>query len=125
MKSSDPLTSHIIKCCYQVHQTLGSGFLEKVYQNALSIELRKVGLAHRVQAPIHVFYEQQVVGEFYADILVGNEVVLELKTVKTLAPEHSAQLINYLAATRISTGLLINFQGPKPEIKRLFSKPTD
>ena len=120
MNSSDELTSTIINCCYQVFNVLGTGFLEKVYENALAIELRKQGLLVETQKPIKVFYDQQLVGDYFADLVVDSRVILELKTVKSLAPEHSAQLINYLKAGKLKTGLLVNFKGNKPEIKRLY-----
>ena len=120
MHEDDSITSAIIKCCYEVHNRLGSGFLEKVYENALAYELKKQGFEVGTQSPISVFYDNQVVGEYYADILVNSRVIVELKTVGNLCPEHSAQLINYLKATGIHTGLLVNFHGPKPEIKRSY-----
>jgi GxxExxY protein len=91
--------------------------LEKVYQNALVIELRKRGLKVQPQAPIQVFYDGQKVGEYFADLLVEDCVIVELKAAEGLVDEHHAQLLNYLKATNIEVGLLLNF-GPKPEIKR-------
>ena len=79
-----------------------------------------MGLTYSVEAPVDVQYEGQVVGEYFADLLIGSDVILELKAVKSLTSEHSAQLINYLRATQVPVGLLVNFHGPKPEIKRLF-----
>jgi GxxExxY protein len=96
---------------------LGYGFLEKVYENALLIEFRKSGLAAKPQAPIKVLYDQQIVGEYFVDILVEDCVIVEIKAVKSLVKEHEAQLLNYLKASQMEVGLLINF-GPKPEIKR-------
>ncbi|MBF8294864.1 MAG: hypothetical protein HW389_1409 [Bacteroidetes bacterium] len=110
-------TSKIIGAFYTVYNTLGHGFLEKVYENALIIELRKQGMIAEQQRRIDVFYDGQRVGEYYADILVDECVVLELKAAETIAPEHEAQLINYLKGTTLEVGLLLNF-GPKPQFAR-------
>jgi GxxExxY protein len=111
------LTDAIINAFYAVYSTLGYGFLEKVYENALAHELRKRG--HRViqQAPIKVAYDDVVVGEYYADMVVNAAVILELKVAESIAPEHEAQLLNYLKATDIDVGLVLNF-GPKPKVRR-------
>ena len=111
------ITELIIKAFYTVYNTLGYGFLEKVYRNALAIELRKLGLDVIPEARITVHYDGEVVGEYFADLLVAGTVIVELKAVKRLLPEHEAQLLNYLKATPYEVGLLLNF-GPKPEIKR-------
>ena len=111
------VTELIIKAFYTVYNTLGYGFLEKVYQNALAIELHKLGLEVIQQARIAVYYDGQVVGEYFADLLVAGVVIVELKAVKRLLEEHEAQLLNYLKATPYEVGLLLNF-GPKAEIKR-------
>ena len=111
------ITELIIRAFYTVYNTLGYGFLEKVYQNALIIELRKLGLEVIPEACIKVYYNGQVVGEYFADLLVAGAVIVEIKAVRTLAPEHEAQLLNYLKATPYEVGLLLNF-GPKPQIKR-------
>ncbi len=92
-------TGQIIQCAYKVHKTLGFGFLENVYQNALCIELIKSGLTAIKEAPIKISYDGQVVGDYAADILVENQIILELKAVKDLHPAHEAQLVNYLKAT--------------------------
>ena len=119
------LTSKIIECAYKVHNTLGFGFLEVVYQNALLIELIKAGLQAEKEKKIKVYYDNQVIGDYMADIIVEDKVILELKSVKELHPAHSAQLINYLKATSLEIGLLINF-GESVEIKRkVFSPPKD
>lgn len=102
----------IVNAAIQVRKTLGYGFLEKVYENALLIELRKRGLTAQQQKPISVFYEGQVVGDFYADILVNDQIILELKVGEAIAKEHIAQILNYLKATGIRLGILLNF-GPK------------
>jgi GxxExxY protein len=96
---------------------LGYGFLEKVYQNALLIELKKIGLNAKPQAKIRVDYDNQIVGEYYIDILIEDCIIVEIKASKSIAKEHEAQLLNYLKASRMEVGLLLNF-GPKPEIKR-------
>jgi len=116
MKYSD-LTEKIIKAAYTVHNVLGFGFLEKVYQNALVIELRKMGLNILKEKPITVYYENEIVGEYIADVIVEDKVILELKAVKELAEIHEVQLVNYLKATGIEVGLLINF-GHSVQIKR-------
>ena len=111
------LTKQIIGAFYTVYNTLGYGFLEKVYENALAIELRALGFKVEQQARIAVYYAGQVVGEYYADLLINDIVILELKATRTIALEHEAQLLNYLKATPFEVGLLLNF-GPEPEIKR-------
>ena len=111
------ITDKVIKIFYKVYGQLGYGFLEKVYENAMMIELKKEGLAATAQSPIKVSYEGQVVGEYFADILVANKVIVEIKGAKGLASENEAHLLNYLKATDVEVGLLLNF-GPKPEIKR-------
>ncbi|MDI6733330.1 MAG: GxxExxY protein [Planctomycetota bacterium] len=111
------LTEKIIKAFYQVYNTLGYGFLEKVYGNALLIELKNLGLKAIAQLPIRVLYTGKLVGEYFADILVEDKVIVEIKSAKTLLEEYEAQLLNYLKATDIEVGLLLNF-GPKAEIKR-------
>ena len=117
------LTGQIIQCAYAVHNTLGFGFLEAVYQNALLIELEKNSLKAVKETPIKVSYNGQIVGDYVADILVEDKIILELKSVKELHPVHEAQLTNYLKATGLEVGLLINF-GESVEIKRkVFTPP--
>ena len=111
------LTETIIRIYYRVYNKLGYGFLEKVYESAMMIEFRKEGIPAISQSPIKVIYEEEVVGEYYADILVDDKVIVEIKATRALALEHEAQLLNYLKATDVEVGLLLNF-GPKPEIKR-------
>lgn len=111
------LTSKIISCFYKVYNKLGFGFLEKVYENALLIELTNSGLRVDRQKPINVYYENQLVGEYFADLIVDDKVIIELKAAEALIEEHELQLINYLKATDIEVGLLLNF-GQKPEIRR-------
>ena len=107
----------ILKGFYNVYNTLGFGFLEKVYENALLIELRELGLFCERQKPIHVSYKGKQVGEYFADIMVEESIILELKAVEYLIQEHELQLINYLKATEIELGFLLNF-GKKPEFRR-------
>jgi GxxExxY protein len=111
------ITDKILGAFYRVYNKLGYGFLEKVYENALSYELKRSGLSVINQAPIKVIYEKEVVGEYFADLLVEDEVIVEVKASKRLAPEHTAQLLNYLKATDKELGLLLNF-GTRPEIQR-------
>jgi len=106
---TDEITDRIIGCCFKVHRVLGSGFLEKVYENALMIELEKCGLRARQQVPMAVNYEGRTVGEYFADIVVDDRVVCELKAAEALSKEHEVQLVHYLTATGIEIGLLINF----------------
>jgi GxxExxY protein len=113
----EQLTEQIIKGFYTAYRALGYGFLEKVYENSLAIELRKMKLEVMQQAEIKVYYAGVAVGEYYADLLVADAVIVEIKAVRTLLTEHEAQLLNYLKATPYEVGLLLNF-GPKPEIKR-------
>ncbi len=111
------ITDKIINAFYTVYNTLGYGFLEKVYRNAMVIELNKQGVAVIPESPITVYYDGQVVGEYFADLLVEQTVIVELKAVRQLADDHEAQLLNYLKATPYEVGLLLNF-GPKPKIIR-------
>ncbi len=111
------VTDLIIKAFYTVYNTLGYGFLEKVYVNAMVIELGKLGLHAAHEVAIQVSYAGQIVGEYFADLVVANSVLVEVKAARALAPEHEAQLLNYLKATPVEVGLLLNF-GPKPEFKR-------
>jgi GxxExxY protein len=113
------ITEQIIGCAYTVANTLGSGFLEKVYENALTHELRKAGLQVGQQHGISVYYDGVVVGEFFADLLVEESVLVELKGIRDLDEIHMAQCLNYLKATGIQVCLLINFGAPKVEIKRI------
>jgi GxxExxY protein len=114
----EELTEGILKVCFEVSNELGCGFIESVYQKALLIALREAGLRAESQYPLTVMFRGQIVGEFFADIVVNESVLLELKAVKTLAPEHLAQVMNYLKATGIQVGLLVNFGNPKLEYRR-------
>ena len=111
------LSNRVINCFYRVYNCLGHGFLEKVYENALALELNKRGMNAKQQQRVDVYYDGSQVGQYFADIIVNDVVILELKAAETLAPEHEAQLINYLKATEIELGFLLNF-GPKPQFLR-------
>ena len=119
------LTRSIIGCAFEVINELGSGFLESVYEKAMVIALSDAGLSVQSQKPVKVLFRGKPVGDFYADLLVEEKVVVELKSVKTLVPEHAAQTINYLNATGIQVGLLINFGKPTLEFKRFTRSNTD
>lgn len=112
------LTRQIIGCAYKVFNTMGHGFLESVYENCMLIELRKLGLNVTNQHKIQVRYEGVVVGDFDADLFVDGKVIVELKAVRTLINIHEVQLVNYLKATGIDIGLLINFGEQRVEVKR-------
>ena len=118
------LTHSIIGCAFEVINELGSGFLESVYEKALMIALSDAGLAVQSQKPIETRFRGKPVGNFYADLLVEEKVLVELKAVKALTAEHQAQIINYLKATGLEVGLLINFGNPKLEFKRLTRSKT-
>ena len=111
------LTQKIIKAAQNVHNELGYGFLEKVYHNAMVLELRKTGLEAASEKAITVCYDGQVIGEYFVDIVVADKVILEIKAVQTVNSAHEAQLVNYLKATNIDVGLLLNF-GKSLEVKR-------
>ena len=114
------LTRTIIGCAFDVLNELGPGFLESVYEKAMAIAISEAGIKVRTQAPIEVLFRGQPVGEFYADLLVDEKVIVELKAVPSpLAPIHEAQLINYLNATGVQVGLLMNFGQPKLQYRRL------
>lgn len=121
MKHQD-LTGQIIECAYNVHKALGFGFLENVYKNALLIELQKSGLNAEREVPVKVFYDEKIVGDYVADIIVDKKVIVELKAIKEIHPAHEAQLTNYLKATGIEVGLLINF-GESVQVKRRVFTP--
>lgn len=112
------ITETIIGCAYQVYNKMGFGFLESVYENCLLIELHKAGLKAESQMPITVYYDDKVVGEFVADIIVEDIVILELKSVRQIIKAHEVQIVNYLTATGKPIGLIINFGERKVEVKR-------
>ena len=118
----EELTHKIIACAYKVHNTLGFGFLESIYHKALLIELTKAGLTAESEKPLKVHYDDQVIGEFYVDLLVGSEIILELKSVEKLARAHEVQLVNYLTALRKDVGLLINFGPEGVQVKHKYRK---
>ncbi|MCX6083046.1 MAG: GxxExxY protein [Chloroflexi bacterium] len=115
---NEEITAKILAACFEVTNELGAGFLESVYQNALMLVLQEKGLTAQREYPLAVTFRTQNIGQFYADILVENKIILELKAVSALTEIHKAQLINYLKATGLETGLLINFGNPKLEYRR-------
>ena len=120
-KQINAMTERIIGCAYKVASKLGCGFLEKCYENALAYELRKAGLTVTQQVPLKVWYDDIVVGEYIADLIVEGVILVELKAVTDLDTIHSAQCINYLAATRLPICLLINF-GKRVDVKRIVGR---
>jgi len=112
------LSELIIGAYYNVYNTLGYGFLEKVYENAFGVELKSLGIDFQTQKPIEVYFKSERVGNYVADIMVENIIIIELKAAENLCPEHEYQLLNYLKATNVEVGLLFNF-GKKPQFKRL------
>jgi len=115
----ETVSQRVIRCAFDVSNTLGAGFLEKVYENALCVELERSGLKFYPQKPIVVNYKGFQVGEYIADIVVEDKLLLELKALATLCSSHEAQLMNYLKATNLSVGLLLNFGRPKLGVKRI------
>ncbi|MBW8012010.1 MAG: GxxExxY protein [Chloroflexi bacterium] len=113
------ITEKIIGCAYTVGNTLGPGFLEKVYENALAHEIQKASLKVKTQVPVKVYYDNIIVGEYFADLLVEDKVIIELKASKNIEKIHMAQCLNYLKATNLKICLLINFGKPKIQIKRI------
>ncbi len=111
------LTEKIIEIYYRVYNELGYGFLEKIYENAMMIEFKKENISAVFQSAIKVLYEGEVVGEYFADILITDKIIVEIKAAKNIAEEHEAQLLNYLKATDIEVGFLFNY-GSKPNLKR-------
>ena len=112
------LTEKVIGCAFRVYNVLGSGFLESVYEKALSIELGKLNICVEDQKSLNVFYDGQIVGTFVADLIIDDKIIVELKAVRSLAVAHEVQLVNYLAATKLPVGLLINFGESRVDIKR-------
>jgi len=115
----DEITEKVIGAAYVVANSLGNGFLEKVYENALAHEIKKQGLAVKQQPTIEVVYDGLIVGQYVADLVVEEAVIVELKAVKTLDNIHSAQCLNYLKATNLTTCLLLNFGSPRVDVKRI------
>ena len=122
MLKHQAITEKILGACFEVIKELGAGFLESVYEKALLIALKEAGMRVQSQVPLKVFFREQCVGEFFADLVVEEKIIVELKAVKALAPEHQAQVINYLKATGIEVGLLVNFGSARLEYKRLYGK---
>lgn len=120
LSNEEKLIKTIIQCCYNVRGFLSAGYLESVYQKALLYELYLHGLKTLEEYPIKVYYKNQLVGDFRADILVEDSVIVELKAVETLHAAHEVQLVNYLTATGINNGILVNFGGDKIEIRRKY-----
>jgi GxxExxY protein len=117
------LCGEVIGSAMKVHSTLGPGFLESVYQNALIWELRKTGLQAEAERPISVYYDGQLIGAFTADLFVNNSLIVELKSIQALAKAHEVQLVNYLVATGVDEGLLLNFGAERLEFKKKFRTP--
>lgn len=121
----EDLTKKALEACFEVTRELGAGFLESVYEKALLIALQQKGVTAKAQFPLAVKFRGHVVGEFYADVLLEDKVIIELKAVRSLTPEHHAQVINYLNATGLDVGLLVNFGNPKLEFRRFHRKTPD
>jgi len=124
VSGSDPVSEKVLGCAFAVANGLGAGFSEKVYENAMVHELRKAGLKVVQQPGIEVWYDQVVVGQFTADLLIENHLLVELKTVKALDDNHLGQALNYLRATGLDACLLLNFGAPRMEYRRLVPSPT-
>ncbi len=120
-----PISRRVIGCAFSVSNTLGAGFLESVYANALCIELADQGIRFEREAPLDVYYKDRLVGRFVADLVVDGCLLVELKALRLLNTEHEAQVMNYLRATGLSVGLLLNFGTPKLEIRRLVWRHDD
>ena len=123
MRAEYDLAGKVIGLAMKVHSTLGAGFLESVYHKALTHELKKAGIKFETEKPLNVFYDDVLVGEFAADLLVENELIVELKAVQNLAKAHEVQTVNYLVATGKDVGLLINFGAEHLEFKKKFRLP--
>lgn len=119
MQNGDELTKSIIGCAYEVSNTLGAGFLEKVYENALAIELRSKGLQIAQQVPFKITYKGVVVGDYFADLIVESQVLIEVKVARGFDKAHVAQCLNYLKAANLTLGLLLNFAKSRVEIQRV------
>jgi len=117
---NDPLTEKVIGCAIAIHRVLGPGFLENIYHRALAHELDKAQVAYISEAPMQVMYDGIVLGDYIADFLIEQRVVIELKAVEVITKAHEIQLVNYLTAIRYDVGLLINFGGSKIQVKRKF-----
>jgi len=122
MKQED-ITHEIIGCAYKVFNTLGFGFLESIYKKAMIVEFKKHGIAFEVEKSLKVHYENQIIGDFFIDLLVENEIIVELKSVKAILKEHEVQLVNYLNGMKLDFGLLINFSPKGVDVKRKHRLP--
>lgn len=120
MGEIDKLTEKIIGCAMKVHRALGFGFLESVYHRSLEIELAAAGIHFESEKRLNVFYEGHIVGHFSADLFISDQLIIELKAIETIIKAHEVQLVNYLAATKIETGLLLNFGSKSLEVRRKF-----
>ena len=118
----EEITAKILECCFEVINELGAGFLESVYEKALLVALTQAGCDVRAQVPLQVKFRRVVVGDYFADLVVDGKVLIELKAVSQIHPDHKAQIINYLNATGIDVGLLVNFGNPKLEYYRFFRR---
>ena len=116
----ETLVRTVIECAKNIRRHLGSGYLESVYKNAMLVELKKQNLSYEIEKPINVYYDNVLVGEFKADIVVEKVLILELKAVQSLHMAHEIQLVNYLTATGVDDGLLINFGSEELQFKRKF-----
>ena len=114
----EKLTEKIISCAYKIYNKMGYGFLETVYKKCLFIELNKLKLRVEIENPITVYYDNKIVGKYFADIIVEDTIILELKSVRRIVKAHEVQLVNYLVATKKDVGLLLNYGERKVEIKR-------
>ncbi len=119
----EELTADILKCCFEVSNELGAGFLESVYEKALIVALSQKGLKVSSQMPLKVSFRNVIVGDFFADLIVNDKVIVEIKSVSKLSPDHKAQIINYLNATGFEVGLLVNFGRSRIEYFRM--RPSD
>jgi GxxExxY protein len=113
----EEITEKIIKIFYKIYNTLGYGFLEKVYEKAMSIELKQAHINFQNQYPINIYYDGEIIGEYIADFIIEDKIILEIKAIKIISKQDENQLLNYLTATKYEVGLLLNY-GIKPEIKR-------
>ncbi len=117
--NGSPISKRVIGCSLEVSNNLGSGYLESVYENALCVELKRQGIAFERQKPLTVMYKREVVGNYVADLIVDNKLLVELKALSGLTGEHEAQVMNYLRATGLGVGLLLNFGTPRLGIRRI------
>ena len=125
MLKHEELSKKIIAAAYAVHKELGQGFVEKIYKNALEIELRENGIKCSSEVPMNVSYHGQIIGDYFADIVVDDKIIVEVKAVSDLMPAHEVQLVNYLKATGLHVGLLINFGQSVKVKRRIFGYDTD